>query len=77
MNQTKANATKYIAHGGVSCPRCGDGSIEGGSVEIDQGIAWQNVWCTACQLNWTDEYILTSISNVYDDNLPDTEIDIT
>ena len=73
----QVNATNYIATGGVSCPRCKcDTMIEGGSVELDGGIAWQNVWCTACELNWTDQYTLTSIDNVYDDNACEVELEV-
>ena len=74
----KANATKYIETGGVGCPRCGSHDIEGGSVSIDQGIAYQHVWCTnpECLLNWTDQYTLTSIDNVYTDDEPDKVIEL-
>ena len=61
--------TQYVSHGGIHCPRCNENSIEGDSVEIDGPIAWQNVNCTACGLEWTDHYKLTGINNVFDSEI--------
>ena len=58
--------SQYVNMGGQNCPRCNDRDIEGGSVEIDGPIAWQNINCVACGLEWTDQYELTAIDNVFD-----------
>ena len=66
---------EYIRTGGVKCPRCKDEyQMEGSSVHIAEGIAWQNMTCNACKLDWTDEYTLTSIDNAWDG---DNEVAIT
>src|SRR3990167_2422848 len=49
----------YAAEGGVRCPSCGSDQLEGGSVEIDTGIAWQPVTCLGCEAEWNDLYVLT------------------
>ena len=38
----------YIDHGGVECPFCYSGNIEGGQVEVDAGTAHQPMRCTDC-----------------------------
>jgi len=55
---------EYLQCGGVNCPECGGSSIEGGSVELDAGIAWQNVTCPDCGASWTDQYSLTGVDNL-------------
>lgn len=52
---------EYVKGGGVKCPKCGDGDIEGGPWECDAGRAWQQVGCQQCGLAWEDHYELTSI----------------
>lgn len=48
--------------GGVCCPRCGGNEIEGNDgVEIDAGIAWQDVTCLTCDLEWRGQYNLVGI----------------
>ena len=49
---------------GCCCPFCGDADIVGLSVEIDAGIAWQEVSCSACDKAWRDEYSLTGFQPI-------------
>ena len=50
---------EYVAAGGLKCPHCGEGDIEGnGGVEIEAGTAWQEVGCGNCQKTWIDVYKL-------------------
>jgi hypothetical protein len=57
--------TPYIEHGGVSCPFCKSEDIEGGSVETDQGGAFQPVACNACGAEWNDVYELTTVAEIH------------
>lgn len=59
---TTAQVEKYIASGGVICPACGSHDIGGASIGVEAGHAFQNVSCNDCGADWTDEYILTSIT---------------
>jgi hypothetical protein len=49
----------YVAHGGNRCPFCGSNDIEGSETNIDDGVAWQEVGCYACDKSWSDIYKLT------------------
>lgn len=53
---------RYVKCGGICCPFCGGGNIEGGPVEIDGGDAWQEITCADCEADWTDHYTLTGYS---------------
>jgi len=58
-NQTQRQIIEYKktpSH----CPDCHSGEIEGGSVDIDAGVATQKVVCNVCDAVWTDIYKLTS-----------------
>ena len=52
---------QYVRQRGVNCPHCGSNQLEGGPVEIDAGVATQNIGCLACQQEWTDQYKLVGI----------------
>jgi transposase-like protein len=52
---------EYVQSGGVFCPYCKSGNIEGGSRETDSGIHTQTVTCLECKKQWTDVYKLTTI----------------
>jgi len=47
---------KYLASDGVRCPYCGSEDLTGGPVEIDAGIAMQDIVCDSCEKTWTDVY---------------------
>ena len=49
----------YVKNHGTTCPFCGSDDLEGGSVEIDNGGAYQGVRCLCCDEDWTDTYALT------------------
>ena len=55
---------EYISKGGVLCPNCGSWDIAGGGVDIDAGIAWQEISCNSCNAEWTDTYRLTGYANL-------------
>jgi DNA-directed RNA polymerase subunit RPC12/RpoP len=62
MKITAEMQAKYLASGGNECPYC-DGPVEADrGVEVDAGIAWQNVKCNRCGAEWIDEYKLVGIS---------------
>ena len=63
----QADIDKYIKTGGNSCLNCGSGDIEGGSVEIDSSYATQEVSCNECGYAWKDEYTLTGVGSIEDD----------
>jgi hypothetical protein len=63
----KVSFSKYKAGEGC-CPRCHSCEVTGSQFDTDIGITSQEVVCDECGLSWTDEYTLTSISNVYDDS---------
>ena len=48
----------YVARDGRCCPFCGSESIEGGSVEITDSGAEQDVTCLECDREWQDYYKL-------------------
>lgn len=57
---TPAQRTAYLESRGQRCPYCGAWwDIEGGPVTIDDGAAYQDVWC-ACGKAWTDCYKLSN-----------------
>jgi hypothetical protein len=54
---------QYLRSSGVCCPVCGSDDIEGGSVEINEGVATQYIRCRAdgCGATWTDIYRLVNV----------------
>ena len=50
---------EYVEKGGLCCPCCGSHEIEGGSVEVSGGMAFQEITCGKCGAGWDDEYKLT------------------
>jgi hypothetical protein len=60
---TAEQIKQYLATRGVKCLFCLSSDIEGGSVEIDNGGAYQPINCLACDETWTDSYKLTGVTN--------------
>lgn len=59
---TQDDVNRYVEEGGAECPYCGDdGGIEGSSVDIEQGQAYQEITCVSCGAYWTDCYRLERI----------------
>jgi transposase-like protein len=54
----------YLSSGGVICPFCESTDIFGGAVELDSGIAWQEISCESCGKKWRDCFKLTGIEEV-------------
>ena len=52
----------YLESGGMICPYCQSTNIEGRSVDIDGGKAYQKVFCVDCAGTWQDEYTLTAVA---------------
>jgi hypothetical protein len=52
------SAEKYIQAGGVSCLYCNSTDLEGQSVDIEDGSAFQKVVCRDCGQGWVDIYKL-------------------
>lgn len=53
-------AKKYLEDSD-HCPYCGSGEIEGDSVDISNGCAFQDVRCLECSRSWRDEYKLVHV----------------
>lgn len=58
---TSEDRAEYVASGGVRCPLCGSGAIEGGSMHANAGEITQEVGCSRCEFRWTDVYVLVGI----------------
>lgn len=58
---TETQTKKYVAQGGVRCPVCNSENIEGSSIEVDAGGAYQEMTCTDCGEEWQDVYRLIDI----------------
>lgn len=43
------------------CPFCHSPDIEGQSLEVDSGHAWQPVSCVSCGRRWNDLYDLVGV----------------
>ena len=52
----------YAKEGGKECPMCLCIEIEGDSVEIEAGGAYQRITCNECGWAWVDAYELTGYS---------------
>lgn len=63
MPKALLNDAQYVAKQGLCCPSCQSTYIEGGSVNIEGGIATQDVGCTNCDAEWTDTYRLQGFTN--------------
>lgn len=48
----------YVKRQGVICPYCESDLLEGGAVEIEGGLAFQEIFCLSCGKTWTDKYKL-------------------
>jgi len=56
---------EFISHVGLSCPACEKYELEATeSVQVDDGIAWQGMECTACNATWQDLYNLVGYDNL-------------
>ena len=55
---------RYRKEGGCNCPFCGSSEISGGSVEIGNGTASQEVDCNVCHKVWSDTYVLQGYEEV-------------
>lgn len=57
-------SAEYVKTSGVVCPVCGAQDMEGDSVEVDAGGAWQDIVCCNCGSSWRDEYVLTGYADL-------------
>ena len=54
---------RYAKNGGSVCPFCESGSIEvTDGIRADGNLAWQEVQCLACGMEWSDEFRLSGFS---------------
>lgn len=58
---TDEQRKKYIESKGTKCPLCRSDQLEGSSIEIDAGYAWQPITCLDCKACWNDIYNLVDI----------------
>ena len=63
----------YVATGGQNCPCCNSSDVSGGQVQVDAGIAWQEVTCYDCGAGWNDQYALTGYQLVEEPTNNDEE----
>lgn len=61
MALTEEQVKKYVEGGGVKCPSCENEDIVGDDVLLDEGGAYQEMSCNACDFEWTDLYNLIGI----------------
>jgi len=52
---------EYVENNDVICLYCGKDQITGGEIDIESGIALQQVRCTDCNKSWTDIYRLIGV----------------
>lgn len=45
---TTLTDTEYVATLSTNCPVCQSTQLEGSSVDIDSGVASQEIWCKTC-----------------------------
>ena len=55
---------EYVAKLGTNCPVCQSTQLGGSSVDIDGGVASQDVYCKTCGASWNDTYTLTGYTNL-------------
>ena len=57
---TADNAEReYVVTGGKHCPSCdGTTGMQSGSIDINLGLATQNMFCYECGASWVDNYRL-------------------
>lgn len=60
------SVSEFIAADGGICPVCRSKEIQGDSVDIDGGIAEQQVSCDECHATWVVEYRLERFRDVED-----------
>ena len=58
---TEEQKKAYIEGNQCICPVCKCDDIEGSSVNIDSGGAWQSVSCNNCNREWVDIYKLVDV----------------
>jgi RNase P subunit RPR2 len=58
---TKKQKEQYLKNGYGTCPKCKEYGIEGGMLEVDGKVAWQDLTCLECGFSWRDEYTLSNI----------------
>ena len=51
----------YLESNGTICLYCGEDQLEGHEIDIEKGIALQQVKCLSCDKSWTDIYRLIGI----------------
>jgi transcription elongation factor Elf1 len=54
----------YIQNSGCFCPICNSGDVSGSNIQIDGGIAWQEIDCGNCNASWRDYYKLAGYENL-------------
>ena len=55
---TPVELERYLLADGGVCPFCSAWEIEGGSIDIESGNAYQEITCARCDGNWVDRYRL-------------------
>lgn len=58
---TPEQVAAYFKADGMKCLYCGSSDIEGESVTVDGGGAWQDISCSECHATWSDIYTLTNV----------------
>ena len=64
MALIKKAKQQYLEAKGVNCPFCGSSQIEGASVEINAGSAYQPIGCLECDKRWKDVYTLQDVEEI-------------
>jgi hypothetical protein len=62
MNLTNEQEAEFIEGNAEICPCCKHNDLEGGNVNIEQGIAYQKVYCNCCDFETQLCFTLTHIN---------------
>lgn len=59
---TKQQRRNYLDNNGIKCPFCDSDDIEGTcGVDVDAGVATQDIKCNECEKTWSDVYRLVDV----------------
>lgn len=62
MPLTEEQSKRYLENLSL-CPFCQSSQIVAGHIEINDGYAFQPIFCSDCGKDWEDNYTLTSVTS--------------
>ncbi len=64
MKQEPLSSSEYAKQLGLVCPVCGEHGASGGPIEVDAGVARQELTCGECGAGWQDQYSLVGYAQL-------------